>query len=175
MDADQDLRSTVDALMDGSEVIVEVCTPVEARHGGEFGGTGTDAPSADRAASALVPYARAELTLRLHPQQDPGEAQGALVAHSEAPRPFGIPLPAAPGDTALGFEPATGGPAHRAALTALGEGCGAEPDFAAGGGSDSMCALHAPTERVLFSELRGGGLAEAAFLREYAAAFGGES
>ncbi|MFD9823429.1 hypothetical protein [Streptomyces violascens] len=158
---------------------------------------GPDAPSVDHAASALVPYARAKLNLRFPPQQDPGEAQGALVAHVEALRPLGIPLTVTPGDAGPGFEPATGGPAYRAALTALREGWGAEPGFAASvgpippvnglakaapdaevllfGAQVSMCAQYAPSERVLLSELRGGGLAEAASQREYAAAFGGAS
>ncbi|MFI6055009.1 hypothetical protein ACIBCO_33595 [Streptomyces violascens] len=185
MNADQDLRSTVDALLDGlradleqparipsiafpgaptlttglrgaSEVTVEVRTLAEARHSGEFGGAapdailvllhalatlhdadGIDAPSVDHAASALVPYARAKPDLRFHPQ----EARGALVAHLGALRPFGIPLTVTQGDAGPGFEPATGGPAYRAALT----------------------------------ELRGAVIAEAAFLRECATAFGGES
>ncbi|CAM5604761.1 M20/M25/M40 family metallo-hydrolase [Streptomyces xanthochromogenes] len=158
---------------------------------------GIDAPSVDHAASAVVPYARAKLNLRFHPEQEPKEAQGRLIAHLEALRPFGIELTVTAGDTGPGFEPATGGPAYRAALTALREGWGAEPAFAASGGSiplvnglakavpgaevllfgaqDSLCALHAPNERVLFSELRGAVIAEAAFLREYAAAFGSGS
>ncbi|MEU8960300.1 M20/M25/M40 family metallo-hydrolase [Streptomyces sp. NPDC048491] len=158
---------------------------------------GIDAPSVDHAASAVVPYARAKLNLRFHPEQDPREAQGRLIAHLEAQRPFGIELTVTAGDTGPGFEPATDGPACRAALTALREGWGAEPAFAASGGSiplvnglakavpgaevllfgaqDSLCALHAPNERVLFSELRGAVIAEAAFLREYAAAFGSGS
>ncbi|MFJ4897926.1 M20/M25/M40 family metallo-hydrolase [Streptomyces sp. NPDC088727] len=153
---------------------------------------GIDAPSVDQAASAVVPYARAKLNLRFHPQQDPEEALGLLVTHLAALRPFGIPLTVTPGDTGPGFEPATGGPAYRAALTALREGWGTEPAFVASGGSiplvnglakavpgaeillfgaqDSMCNLHAPNERVLFSELRSAVIAEAAFLREYAAA-----
>ncbi|NED91677.1 M20/M25/M40 family metallo-hydrolase [Streptomyces sp. SID11233] len=150
---------------------------------------GIDAPSVDQTASAVVPYARAKLNLRFHPQQDPEEA---LVTHLEALRPFGIPLTVTPGDTGPGFEPATGGPAYRAALTALREGWGTKPAYVASGGSiplvnglakavpgaeillfgaqDSMCNLHAPNERVLFSELRSAVIAEAAFLREYAAA-----
>ncbi|MGC5395058.1 M20/M25/M40 family metallo-hydrolase [Streptomyces sp. DT20] len=116
----------------------------------------------------------------------------ALVTHLEALRPFGIPLTVTPGDTGPGFEPATGGPAYRAALTALREGWGKEPAYVASGGSIplvnglakavpgaeillfgaqySMCNPHAPNERVLFSELRSAVIAEAAFLREYAAA-----
>lgn len=154
---------------------------------------GLDAPAVDGAASAVVPYARAKLNLRVHPRQDPRQATDALVRHLREHRPYGVELTVTPGDAGPGFEAATGGPAYRAARTALREAWGAEPQFAASGGSiplvnglaravphaevllfgaqDSMCNLHAPNERVLFSELRGAVIAEAAFLREYAAAF----
>jgi acetylornithine deacetylase/succinyl-diaminopimelate desuccinylase-like protein len=154
---------------------------------------GLDAPAVDGAASAVVPYARAKLNLRVHPQQDPRQATDALVRHLRERRPYGIELTVTPSDAGPGFEPATDGPAYRAARTALREGWGAEAQFAASGGSiplvnglaravpqaevllfgaqDSMCNLHAPNERVLFAELRGAVIAEAAFLREYAAAF----
>ncbi|MER5729124.1 M20/M25/M40 family metallo-hydrolase [Streptomyces sp. NPDC002138] len=152
---------------------------------------GLDAPSVDHAASAVVPYARAKLNLRFHPHQDPKEARAALVAHLRAQRPFGIRLTVTPGDTGPGFEARTGGPAYRAALTALKEAWGTDASYVATGGSiplvnglakaapgaevllfgaqDSMCNLHAPNERVLFSELRNTVVAMAAFLREYAA------
>ncbi|MGW5353095.1 M20/M25/M40 family metallo-hydrolase [Streptomyces sp. NPDC004031] len=154
---------------------------------------GLDAPAVDGAASAVVPYARAKLNLRVHPQQDPREATDALVRHLRAQRPYGIALTVTPSDAGPGFEPATDGPAYRAARAALREGWGSEAQLAASGGSiplvnglaravpdaevllfgaqDSMCNLHAPNERVLFSELRGAVVAEAAFLREYAADF----
>lgn len=154
---------------------------------------GLDAPAVDGAASAVVPYARATLNLRVHPQQDPRQATAAVVQHLREHRPYGIELTVTPSDPGAGFEAAVDGPAYRAARTALREGWGTEPRFAASGGSiplvnglaeavphaevllfgaqDSMCNLHAPNERVLFSELRGAVIAEAAFLREYAAAF----
>ncbi|WP_031518539.1 M20/M25/M40 family metallo-hydrolase [Streptomyces sp. NRRL F-5123] len=154
---------------------------------------GLDAPAVDGAASAVVPYARARLNLRVHPQQDPREATDALVTHLREHRPYGIELTVTPSDAGPGFEPATGGPAYRAARAALREGWGSEAQLAASGGSiplvnglaravpdaevllfgaqDSMCNLHAPNERVLLSELRGAVVAEAAFLREYAADF----
>ncbi|MFI0943057.1 M20/M25/M40 family metallo-hydrolase [Streptomyces sp. NPDC021020] len=154
---------------------------------------GLDAPAVDGAASAVVPYARAKLNLRVHPQQDPREATDALVRHLREHRPYGIELTVTPSDAGPGFEPATDGPAYRAARAALREGWGSEAQLAASGGSiplvnglaravpdaevllfgaqDSMCNLHAPNERVLFSELRGAVVAEAAFLREYAADF----
>lgn len=155
---------------------------------------GIDAPSVDHAASAVVPHARAKLNLRFHPEQDPREARDLLVTHLESLRPFGIPLTVTPGDTGPGFEPTTDGPAYRAARTALREGWRSEPAFVASGGSiplvnglakavpgaevllfgaqDGMCNLHAPNERVLFSELRSAVIAEAAFLREYAKTYG---
>ncbi|WP_406340911.1 M20/M25/M40 family metallo-hydrolase [Streptomyces sp. NBC_00648] len=156
---------------------------------------GLDAPAVEHAASAVVPYARAKLNLRFHPLQDPREALGKLVDHLRALRPFGIPLTVTPGDTGPGYEAATGGPAYRAALTALKEAWGTEASYVATGGSiplvnglaraapgaevllfgaqDSMCNLHAPNERVLFSELRNTVIAMAAFVREYAEDFPG--
>ncbi|PKV89367.1 M20/M25/M40 family metallo-hydrolase [Streptomyces sp. TLI_146] len=156
---------------------------------------GLDAPAVEHAASAVVPYARAKLNLRFHPLQDPREAQRKLVDHLRALRPFGIPLTVTPGDTGPGYEAATGGPAYRAALTALKEAWGEEASYVATGGSiplvnglakaapgaevllfgaqDSMCNLHAPNERVLFSELRNTVIAMSAFVREYAEDFRG--
>ncbi|WP_369373879.1 M20/M25/M40 family metallo-hydrolase [Streptomyces sp. cg36] len=158
---------------------------------------GLDAPGVEHAASAVVPYARAKLNLRFHPHQDPDEALAKLVDHLRALRPFGIPLTVTPGDTGPGYEASTGGPAYRAALAALKEAWGEEASYVATGGSiplvnglakaapgaevllfgaqDSMCNLHAPNERVLFSELRNTVVALSAFVREYAEDFGARS
>ncbi|MGW1945250.1 M20/M25/M40 family metallo-hydrolase [Streptomyces sp. NPDC001940] len=154
---------------------------------------GLDAPAVEHAASAVVPYARAKLNLRFHPLQDPKEAQAGLVDHLRSLTPFGIHLTVTPGDTGPGYEATTGGPAYRAALTALKEAWGTDASYVATGGSiplvnglakaapgaevllfgaqDSMCNLHAPNERVLFSELRSTVVAMCAFVREYAAGF----
>ncbi|MGW1213121.1 M20/M25/M40 family metallo-hydrolase [Streptomyces sp. NPDC002499] len=154
---------------------------------------GLDAPSVDHAASAVVPYARAKLNLRFHPRQDPREAQARLVDHLRSLRPFGIPLTVTPGDTGPGYEASTGGPAYRAALAAMEEAWGADASYVATGGSiplvnglaqaapdaevllfgaqDSMCNLHAPNERVLFSELRNTVVAMCGFVERYAADF----
>ncbi|MFE7318869.1 M20/M25/M40 family metallo-hydrolase [Streptomyces sp. NPDC057555] len=152
---------------------------------------GLDAPSVERGASAVVPHARAKLNLRVHPRQDPKEAQDALVRHLRRLRPFGIPLTVTPGETGPGYEAATDGPAYRAARTALRRAWGSDPVLAATGGSvplvnglaaaapqaevllfgaeDNLCNLHGPNERVLLRELRAAVLAEAAFFAEYAA------
>ncbi|MGH4027541.1 M20/M25/M40 family metallo-hydrolase [Actinomycetota bacterium Odt1-20B] len=154
---------------------------------------GLDAPSVEGAASAVVPAARAKLNLRFHPRQDPKEAQRRLVEHLSSLKPFGVPLTVTPGDTGPGYEAVTGGPAYRAALAALKEAWGKDASYVATGGSiplvnglakaapgaevllfgaqDSLCNLHAPNERVLFSELRNTVVAMCAFVREYAAGF----
>ncbi|WP_327655122.1 M20/M25/M40 family metallo-hydrolase [Streptomyces sp. NBC_00483] len=154
---------------------------------------GLDAPSVAGAASAVVPHARAKLNLRFHPQQDPREAQDLLVRHLRSLRPFGVALTVTPGDTGPGYEADTGGPAYRAARAALKEAWGADASYVATGGSiplvnglaqaapnaevllfgaqDNLCNLHAPNERVLFSELHATVVAMCAFVREYAADF----
>ena len=52
--------------------------------------TGIDVLPVDKAVNAVVPYARAKVSLRVHPEQDPGDAQAALVRHLEELRPFGV-------------------------------------------------------------------------------------
>ena len=155
---------------------------------------GLDAPSVDHAASAVVPYARAKLNLRVHPAQDPNEARRHLMDHLNAVRPFGIELKVSEcGAAGFGFSASTGGPAYQAATAALNEAWGDEPVHAASGGAiplvsglaqavpdaeillfgaqDSECRLHGPNERVLLSEVRGAVIAEARFFQEYAEAY----
>ena len=151
---------------------------------------GLDAPPVDTAALAVVPYARALINLRIHPEQDPKEAQEALVRHLEAAKPFGVELTVTAGDAGPGFAAETGGPAYKAAEQALEAAWGSRPMYAADGGAiplvnglakavpdaeillfgaeDAACGLHGPDERVLLSELRNSTLAEAAFFEAYA-------
>jgi len=152
---------------------------------------GLDAPAVETAASAVVPYARAKLNLRVHPQQSAAEARDALIRHLEAVRPFGVAIHVAPdGSPGDGLAPPTTGPAYAAARAALGAAWGSEPvDMAIGGAiplasamheavpdaeillfgaQDGHCNLHAPNERVLLDELERTVLAEAQFFSEYA-------
>ncbi|WFE30127.1 dipeptidase [Solwaraspora sp. WMMD791] len=50
---------------------------------------GIDAPAADSAPNALVPAARAKVSLRLAPGDDPASAYAALAAHLQANVPWG--------------------------------------------------------------------------------------
>ena len=53
--------------------------------------------------NAVVPYARAKVSLRVHPEQDPVEAQAALIDYLEGLRPFGVSLTVHAGETGNGF------------------------------------------------------------------------
>src|SRR6476469_6287186 len=153
--------------------------------------TGIDVLPVDKAVNAVVPYARAKLSLRVHPEQDPVEAQRSLIEFIEGLRPFGVSLTAVAGATGTGFAANTSGPAYTAAREALGSAWGGETVTFASGGSiplvnalqeaapaaemlllgttDGFANIHAPNERVLLDEFEKAVLAEAEFFGRYAA------
>ena len=152
--------------------------------------TGIDVLPVDKAVNAVVPYARAKISLRVHPEQDPGEAQAALVRHLEGLRPFGIELTVHVAETGKGFAAKTSGPAYEAARAALASAWGRETVEIATGGSiplvsalqeaapdaemlllgttDGFANIHAPNERVIVDEFEKAVLAEADFFGRYA-------
>ncbi len=156
--------------------------------------TGIDVLSVEGAVNAVVPSARAKVSMRLHPAQDPSEAQAALVRHFEELKPFGIELDVRAAETGKGFFAETSGPAYDAARAALASAWGAETVFVATGGSiplvsalseaapnaeilmfgttDGFANIHAPNERVLLDEFEKAVLAEAEFFGRYAASVG---
>ena len=97
--------------------------------------TGIDAWPVDSAVNAVVPYARAKVSGRIHPEQDPLEAQAALARHFESLRPYGVSLVVHTAETGSGFAADTGGTAYAAAREALAEAWGGEPVSIATGGS----------------------------------------
>ena len=151
---------------------------------------GLDAAPVDDAVNAVAPHARAVLNVRVHPEQDAGEARAAVIEHVRALRPFGIEIEAQSGATGDGFSAATGGPAYRAALGAWSDAWGAEVTMAGSGGSipivkalsealpeaeallvgtaDGYANIHGPNERVLLSEFENAIVAEADFFGRYA-------
>ena len=135
---------------------------------------GIDVPSVDDALNAVSPYARAKLNVRIHPRQDPKEAQAAVVRHLSAVRPFGIELAVHPQEIGQGYEAQLSGAAFEAARAAWAEAWGsptvtagvggsiplvaslheAVPDAAIllGGTADGYANIHGPNERVLLDE-----------------------
>jgi acetylornithine deacetylase/succinyl-diaminopimelate desuccinylase-like protein len=135
---------------------------------------GIDVPSVDNAVNAVSPYARAKLNVRVHPEQDPREAQAAAVAHLQAQRPFGIELSVQAQETGRGYAAELSGPAFQAASDAWAAAWGAPTTAAGAGGSiplvaslheaapgaaillggatDGYSNIHGPNERVLLDE-----------------------
>jgi cysteinylglycine-S-conjugate dipeptidase len=152
--------------------------------------TGLDALPVESAVNAVVPYARAKVSGRIHPEQDPLEAQAALVRHFEGLRPYGVSLVVHTAETGSGFAAETGGPAYAAARDALADAWGADTVSVATGGSiplvnylqqaapeaemllmgttDGFANIHAPNERVLIDEFESAVLAEAELFGRYA-------
>jgi acetylornithine deacetylase/succinyl-diaminopimelate desuccinylase-like protein len=159
--------------------------------------TGMDVLPVDKSVNAVVPHARAKVSLRVHPEQDPAEAQAALIRHLEELRPFGVTLSVHAGETGQGFAAATSGPAYEAARAALASAWGSETVTFASGGSiplvsalqeavpdaemlligttDGFANIHAPNERVLVDEFEKAVLAEADFFGRYAESRDGAS
>lgn len=136
---------------------------------------GVDAPSVDGALNAVSPYARAKLNVRVHPEQDPVEAQDAVVRHLRKARPFGIELDVRPLETGHGYAAHVDSAAFEAARAAWSEAYGAPvvvggaggsiplvrslheavpaADILLGGTTDGYANIHAPNERVLLDEV----------------------
>ena len=147
---------------------------------------GIDAPAVDGAANALIPRARARVSVRLAPGQEPADAQKAVEDHLEAAAPWNVRVKVKPGTTGEGFLAKTDGPAYAAATTAMaaaygkdvvhyGEGgsiplvaafLGAIPgaEMILWGAEEPQCKIHAPNESVDLGELERCTLAEALFI-----------
>jgi len=146
---------------------------------------GVDVPSVGGALNAVNPHARALMNLRVHPEQDAGEAQAALMEHLRAAMPYGIALEVTAGATGNGFAARTSSQAYEAARAAWSAAWGAETVMVGSGGSiplvsslaaaapdadillvgttDGYANIHGPNERVLLDEFEKATLAEADF------------
>ena len=147
---------------------------------------GIDAPAVDGAANALIPKARARVSVRLAPGQAPADALKAVKDHLQAAAPWNVKAKVTPGTTGEGFLAKTDGPAYAAATRALaaaygkdvvhyGEGgsiplvaafLGAIPgaELILWGAEEPQCKIHAPNESVDLGELERCTLAEALFI-----------
>jgi len=96
---------------------------------------GMDVPSVELSSNTLVPAARAKISVRLAPGQDPAAAMDALAGHVRRHAPFGAQVDFVPGEQGNAFAADTAAPAARAALWALGQAWGTEPVQAGMGGS----------------------------------------
>ncbi|HEX6262145.1 MAG TPA: M20/M25/M40 family metallo-hydrolase, partial [Actinomycetota bacterium] len=95
---------------------------------------GIDAPRVQEASNTLVPAARAKISLRLAPGQDPQAAMEALTRHLEERVEWGAQVAVTPGAIAYPARIRAAGPAYDAVRRAFREAWGTEPvDIGAGG------------------------------------------
>ncbi|MEZ5118218.1 MAG: M20/M25/M40 family metallo-hydrolase [Candidatus Nanopelagicales bacterium] len=151
---------------------------------------GLDAPAVDTAPNALVPVARAKVSVRIPPGVDPDAGLVALEEYLQAQAPYGIAVSFTPGRPASGVSIPTDGPAYAAATSAMEAAYGRDVQRIGAGGSipfvanlaealpgvevllfgaqDPLARIHAPNESVDLDELEHAALAQALFLEEYA-------
>ena len=96
---------------------------------------GVDATSVAQASNTLAPGARAKLSLRIPPGQDPAAAAAALRAHLEGHAPFGAEVTVTDGDLGKAFQAPTDSPAMQAARAAFADAWGTDPVDVGVGGS----------------------------------------
>jgi acetylornithine deacetylase/succinyl-diaminopimelate desuccinylase-like protein len=146
-----------------------------------------DAPPVTEAINQLVPAARAKISLRLAPGDDPKRAEQALIRHLEANAPWGAEVTVTPGSTGDAFDLHPSGPAYDAYRAACEAAWGTETiDIGVGGSipfvaafseqypdasilltgvADHLSRAHGPNESVDLGDLEKATLAEAIAFR----------
>jgi acetylornithine deacetylase/succinyl-diaminopimelate desuccinylase-like protein len=145
-----------------------------------------DAPRVAEASNTLVPAARAKVSMRLAPGDDPDAAMADLASHLESHAPWGAQVSVEHGAGAQGHALGGEGPAYQAARGAFEEAWGVPPvDMGIGGtipfvaafaeafpeapilvtgAADMESRPHGPDESVDLGELANASLGEALFL-----------
>ncbi len=151
---------------------------------------GVDAPAIAGSSHQIVPVARARVSLRLAPGDDPSAARKALVDHLRHHAPWGVEVTFEGGsgfEAGHGYLVDTSTPASRAAMNALARAYGRDPIEVGSGGSiplvpmltetfpgieiliwgamDERSFIHSVNESVDLSEIEHIALAEALFVR----------
>ncbi len=155
---------------------------------------GLDAPRVEGAINAVIPVARAKVSLRIPPGVDPAVAMDRLITHLRAAAPWEVEVTVTPGQGAPGESIGRQGPAYAAAQAAMASAYGRPAGQIGSGGSIPLVAalaqtqptaeillfgaqdpgarIHAPNESVDLAELERAVLAEAIFLARLAVGAG---
>lgn len=103
---------------------------------------GIDAPAVDRASNTLLPSARAKVSMRIAPDEDPAAAYQALAAHLRDHAPWGAHVEVTLDDDGRGFAADAVGPIYDHARAAFREAWGTEPvDIGVGGSIPFIAAF----------------------------------
>lgn len=149
-----------------------------------------DAPPVSESINQLLPFARAKVSLRLAPGDDPGRAMEALLTHLKGAVPWGAAVEVKPGTAAHPYLLDAGGPAYDAFRTGFRVAYGRDPvnkgsggsipfvqafseafsqaDLLLTGASDPNSRIHGPNESVDLGEVYRSTLAQAAALKSLA-------
>jgi len=147
---------------------------------------GIDAPRTPEASNQLVPMARAKVSMRIPPGQDPEEAMEALVKHLESNVPWGAEAKIVREGSGSPYALRAEGQANEAMKRAMAEAFGRAPVEMGAGGSipfvaefarvfpdatlmltgagDPTCNAHSEDESLDLADLEKSCLAEALFL-----------
>jgi acetylornithine deacetylase/succinyl-diaminopimelate desuccinylase-like protein len=147
---------------------------------------GIDAPPTAKASNTLVAAARAKVSMRIPPGQDPEAAMEALSRHLRANVPWGAEVTVEREGMGDPYRLPSDAPAHQAMRRAMRDAFGAQPVDAGSGGSipfvaefarmlpdaalmitgagDPQCNAHAEDESLDLADLERSCLAEALFL-----------
>jgi acetylornithine deacetylase/succinyl-diaminopimelate desuccinylase-like protein len=148
---------------------------------------GVDAPNVAESINQLIPVARAKISVRIAPGDDPDRAMDALVTHLEGNAPWGAHVTVTRGAKGRAFALDAEGPAADAFREGFREAWGTSGVSIGVGGSipfvaafneaypeasmlltgviDPAAAMHAPNESVDLGEFHKAALAEAVALR----------
>lgn len=150
---------------------------------------GLDAPDVATAPNAIIPSARAKISVRIPAGVDAVKATETLAAHVRSHAPFGVAVEFEPGAPAAGSAVRVGGPGFTTYSAAMTEAYGTEPTQQGAGGAvpfvanlieafpdleilgvgaqDPLARIHAPNESIHLKELRDSIVAETLFLLEF--------
>ncbi len=106
---------------------------------------GIDAPGVREASNQLVPVARAKISLRIAPGEDPERALDLLSEHVRAHAPWGVEVEVERGEGGAGLRIRTDGPAHAAMVRAMELAYGRPPVTTGSGGSVPLVPVLART------------------------------
>ena len=189
---EDELRDEVGA-MPGVQLIGDGPIAAQLWAGPAVAVLGIDAPAIHGSSNQIVPVARARVSLRVAPGDDPVAANQKLVEHLLAHAPWGVDVTIEQGggfEAGHGYMVDTDNPAYRAARSALAEAYGRDAIDTGSGGSiplvpllaktfpgisilmwgamDERSNIHSTDESVSLSELEAMTLAGSLFLQNLA-------
>ena len=190
IDADEDGARRDAGVLAGVETIGEGSITERLWAGPAVSILSIDAPPVASSINQLVPEARAKVSVRLAPGDDPDLAMDSLVRHLEGAVPWGAAVEVERGASAHPFSLDTSGPAYEAFQAGFRHAYGREAVYTGIGGSipfvqafseafpradlvltgagDPTSYIHGPNESLDLGELRRSAIAEAVALRTLA-------